>query len=665
LAKKAIAHIEVGDGQDKIYPYHQIHIAQKLFGHHEFEIHVPIQAIEGGGGNVLNQSKDLIGKSIKINIESEQFTGGQSHLFVGIITQLGFARFHGSDSDIILKGKSPTILLDEGLHSRTFTDMSPGDVAGKVLQDYPSNLLTHSESPVHTDAIPYLVQYQETNYHFLARLADRYGEWFFYNGEELIFGKPELGDTIPLQLGRDLFSFDLGMNMVPINHTYHAYQYNNNETLQSPGTDASVSNIDGNYGQHTFQESENLFSPTPLTQALHEFPTKADLDKYMGTRRDQLASEMVRLHGTSENMSIGMGKVIKIAGNRTENQLDGVEEYGEFMITTITHRIQGNGNYQNAFEAIPVEATVPPINPRVRIPLIQPQPAVVTENHDPDGLGRVKVKFYWQNAPETTPWIRALSTAGGASGGFFVIPEIDDEVMIGFEHNHPDKPFVMGSMYHGKAKPGGGWQDQDNNIKAIKTKSGNEIQIIDTPGSEEIKISTGDGKNLLSLTMAGGGTINFNSGTEMSEASTTINISASDTLNIDANDININAGNNLAITVGADTTIDTGSNTTMTSGSNIDASAGSNLSTSSGSNTSMSAGANFAAEGGANLNLKAGANFAAEGGANADVQAGAAASLKGKATTVEGSATAKVSGATTNIEGQAMVEVKAAVVKLN
>ena len=91
MAKKAIAHIEVGDGQDKIYPYHQIHIAQKLFGHHEFEIHVPIQAIEGGGGNVLNQSKDLIGKSIKINIESEQFTGGQSHLFVGIITQLGFA----------------------------------------------------------------------------------------------------------------------------------------------------------------------------------------------------------------------------------------------------------------------------------------------------------------------------------------------------------------------------------------------------------------------------------------------------------------------------------------------------------------------------------------------------------------------------------------------
>ena len=369
MAKKAIAQIEVDGGASAIFPYRQVYISQSLFGHHEFEIHVPIQALEGSSGNILNKSKDLIGKAIKISISSEQLIETVTHeLFNGLITHLGFSRDHGSDSDIIIKGKSPSILFDDGLHSRSFTEMTLGDIANQILNEYPSNLAPADVATAHSEVLPYTVQYQESNFQFLSRLADRFGEWFFFNGTEVLFGQPSEEDPILLQLGKDLHSFDLGMQMIPINYNVHAYQYETNEVFESAGGDASISTLDPTYGQLVFDGSENLFSATPLTQAMHIFQSQAELDTYMEHKRGQHASEMVVLHGSSENLSVGMGKHIEILGNKSENKLEGLENYGKFNVVRVTHRIDGNGNYQNVFEAIPAEATVPPPNPKVRTP---------------------------------------------------------------------------------------------------------------------------------------------------------------------------------------------------------------------------------------------------------------------------------------------------------
>ncbi|MEM6628748.1 MAG: contractile injection system protein, VgrG/Pvc8 family [Bacteroidota bacterium] len=548
MAKKAIAQIEIDGGASAIFPYRQVYISQRLFGHHEFEVHVPIQALEGTAGNILNKSKELIGKAIKISINSEQFLDASTHEFNGLVTHLGFSRDHGSDSDIILKGKSPTLLLDEGLHCRSFTEMSLADIVNSVLGEYPSNLLPFQVDPIFGEIIPFTVQYQESNFHFLARLAERYGEWFYFNGMELLFGRPPEEEAIPLQLGKDLHSFDLGMQMIPVNYNFHSYQYSTNEVLESAAADASVSTLDSTYGKLVFEESESLFSATPLTQAIYNFENQAELDAFMKSKRSQHASQMVVLNGSSENMSLGMGKHTEIFGNKSENKLEGLENYGEFNIIRITHRVDGNGNYQNVFEAIPAEASIPPSNPGVSIPHVQVQPAKVVENHDPDALGRVKVQLYWQKGGETTPWIRALSTAGGASGGYFVIPEIEDEVLVGFEYNHPDRPFIMGSVYHGKAKPGDSWQDGDNNIKAIKTKSGNEIILLDEGGNETIKILNKGGENSITLTMGDGGAINIVSKNKISISCKEMSINAEDKIDISTKEMNINASDSFKLT---------------------------------------------------------------------------------------------------------------------
>ena len=105
------------------------------------------------------------------------------------------------------------------------------------------------------------------------------------------------------------------------------------------------------------------------------------------------------------------------------------------------------------------------------------QSAVVSSNADPEGLGRVKVNFHWNSQLES-PWLRVVSPHGGGEKGFYFVPEVGEEVQVGFEQGNAERPFVMGSLYHGKAKPSS-WKTDANNIKAIRTRSGNQVVMND------------------------------------------------------------------------------------------------------------------------------------------------------------------------------------------
>ncbi len=99
---------------------------------------------------------------------------------------------------------------------------------------------------------------------------------------------------------------------------------------------------------------------------------------------------------------------------------------------------------------------------------IEAQSAIVTDNHDPKGLGRIRVKFHWMTDGEKSPWLRVTSLYGGDGKGMFFIPEIGEEVMVGFEGNSPTKPYIIGTVYNGKAKTN--FSNQDNDVKVLQTK---------------------------------------------------------------------------------------------------------------------------------------------------------------------------------------------------
>lgn len=142
---------------------------------------------------------------------------------------------------------------------------------------------------------------------------------------------------------------------------------------------------------------------------------------------------------------------------------------------------------------------------------------VVTDNKDPRGWGRVKLKFPWLSEAETSPWARIATPMAGKGRGFYFLPEVNDEVLVAFEHGEISTPYVLGSLWNGQEKPPGfdgsnvldpqasePSQDQANNLdrRAIVSRSGLTVLLDDTKGKEQICIQDKAGKNMVQIDAA-------------------------------------------------------------------------------------------------------------------------------------------------------------------
>lgn len=126
---------------------------------------------------------------------------------------------------------------------------------------------------------------------------------------------------------------------------------------------------------------------------------------------------------------------------------------------------------------------------------------VVTNNQDPEGLGRVKVKFSWLSEGEESYWARVATPMAGNQRGFYFLPEVEDEVLVAFEHGDARFPYVLGSLWNGKDKPP--VNDEANNIRAIKSRSGHIVRLDDSDGAEKIEIIDKSGNNKIVINTAG------------------------------------------------------------------------------------------------------------------------------------------------------------------
>jgi uncharacterized protein involved in type VI secretion and phage assembly len=124
--------------------------------------------------------------------------------------------------------------------------------------------------------------------------------------------------------------------------------------------------------------------------------------------------------------------------------------------------------------------------------------AMVTNLNDPDDLGRVKVKYAWLGEIESD-WVRIAAPMGGAERGFFYLPEVNDEVLLAFEHGDVHRPYIVGVLWSNTDKPplpnaeatAGGKVNQ----RIIKSRSGHVIVLDDTDGTEQIIIRDKTEKN--------------------------------------------------------------------------------------------------------------------------------------------------------------------------
>lgn len=127
--------------------------------------------------------------------------------------------------------------------------------------------------------------------------------------------------------------------------------------------------------------------------------------------------------------------------------------------------------------------------------------AVVTNVEDPEKLHRVKVKFPWLSDDEESEWARVATPMAGKERGLYLLPEVDDEVLVAFEHGDARFPYVVGSLWNKNATPPPE-STQPNDKRSLTSRSGHVIRLDDKEGEEKIEIVDKSKKNSIVFSTA-------------------------------------------------------------------------------------------------------------------------------------------------------------------
>ncbi|WP_437723769.1 type VI secretion system Vgr family protein [Sorangium sp. So ce861] len=383
---------------------------------------------------------------------------------------------------------------------------------GKTAPQIIEAVIGEAEIEEHTLALSgsyaareYCVQYRESDWDFINRLMEEEGIFYYFehgaDATKLVIadspsvhnpidGNPSLKlrrDTGALAIDEHINSLHYGEELRPGKITMRDYNFKTPKlSLEASSAaeaeaDLELYDYPGNYGE----------------PGLGGQLTKRRLEAIQAPRKSgEGQSNCARLTpGCKFTLDDSVGEVLRE---------DLAQEY---LITRVEHeghdpRMLGEGDapgYRNRFSVVP--ATVPfrpvPRTPRPRIYGVQT--AVVTgaagEEIHTDEHGRIKVQFFWDREGKqdehSSCWIRVSQTWAGASWGAVFLPRVGHEVVVDFLEGNPDRPLVVGSVYHGTNVPPYALP-ADKTKSAIKSNSSaggngsNELRFEDKKGSEEI-----------------------------------------------------------------------------------------------------------------------------------------------------------------------------------
>lgn len=466
-----------------------LHLRQGFNRHHTFTVVVNYLSPNNTFQQTPEKFIGYIGETASISFVHRQT--GESYDFEGIITQVEMVGSMGETGGVAIHGTSPTILYENNRTLDSWMDQSLSTIIKEATQEYGKvNLVSN---PKYAAPIPYMAQYNESVFDFMNRLSALYGEWFYYDGTKVYFGKPDRDNTEKIVYDMDLEEVRLVANLVPGKSARYDYvaQENKQHNADTPAKPDGMNDLQS----IAHSCSEKAYTAKTTSAADPHVTDKAELDEQMRIIKNASGANLLNIKGIGKTCRIRIGEIIDVSfPDRMK-----LPPLGKFRIVGIEHEVRRDGHYSNSFVGVP-DGTVHIPVPDVKRPLALPELATVKENNDDKGQGRVKVAFDWQKNGKTTNWIRVQTPNAGVSGavpknrGWVFVPEIGDQVMVSYEHGNPDRPYVTGSVFHSGSGKGG---DKDNKVKSIITRSGNAIVFDDETGS--IVITDQTGKQLIML----------------------------------------------------------------------------------------------------------------------------------------------------------------------
>ncbi|MGN8059999.1 type VI secretion system Vgr family protein [Pedobacter sp. 22163] len=556
MEKKLIAEINI---EGKEITHFASFVLQQAFNeHHYFELRFNHDQMGAPGLISLDDSRDFVGKTLTASF-GHSAEGMQN--FVGLVSKVELSQSHGYHGVLIVSGYSPTILIDRGPDLGSYLDKDLNEIVKLATKDTPANDLKVVANAARNTSIDYIIQYRESDFAFLNRLSAEYHEWLFYDGKQLNFGKPNVQKDISLFYGRDVQEMQYAMEIAPIKNKRFSYNPKQNEMLLSEST----GKVDGTPDlSHAVKASNLTFSKTFNQPSLIRVDNNNDIKNLVENEEKANTSELLKVSARGDNAGLSIGSIAEITMSIRKELAFTSESLGKFLITSITHHIDENGKYHNTFEG-KVSTTERLLVKNFEKPQPDMQLADVIDNNDPQGQGRIKVKFKWECLTnDVTEWLRVVTPSAGVGDrgnnrGYFAIPEIDDQVMIAFEEGNIARPVVMGSVYHSSSVDSSPLIQ--NHLKSIITRSGHLIEFDDNQDTQGIKI-TDIHSNIIHIDTKGNN----------------ITITALENMTLNCKNMQINVEENMDVKVGKDQASSIGNNQTTSVNKDINTTAGNNYS---------------------------------------------------------------------------------------
>lgn len=478
-------------------------------------------------------------------------------VFNGEITSIDSHFTERTQAPIVVRCYDDSQRLHRGRFNRSFLNMTDSDIVRKIASENGVELgIIDPSGPPHE----YLFQQNQSNMAFLRQRAELIGFELFFKDNQLHFRKPVPGEVLQLEWLREIHSFRARVTSTEQVREVEVrgWDYMQKRPIVSKATVANVvTKTDSGQGR---DHSGSFDSMPPPRMIVVDKPTFSEREASAIAQSvcNELGGQYVTADAKAEgNPDVRPGQVI--------NLQDLGPHTGEYYVTEARH-IYSERIYTTEFSVRGLRSgdLLSTLSPQNRLlPGQTTLVGIVTDNEDPKSIGRVKVKFPTLTEEHASYWARVVNIGGGFNRGFDCLPEIDDEVLVCFEHGDIRRPYILGGVWNGMDKPPNPVSKDVRagkvRLRTFQTRTGHKLQFVEedldtkagvyleTTGGH--KISCNDSERFLEIHTTGGHIMRLDDGKREIKVTTsgghsftmddtapniTINIESVGTMNISA-----------------------------------------------------------------------------------------------------------------------------------
>jgi phage protein D/phage baseplate assembly protein gpV len=396
-------------------------------------------------GDQVDSHPLQLGKDIEIKTGATG-EGATTRIFKGQIAAVE-PEFGAQGVVIAIRAYDKAHKLNRQRKTRTFQQMSASDMVKKIAGESGLTPKVTSTSVVHE----FFQQSNETDWDFAWRLALMHDYEVVVNDTTLEFRPANQGGgaAVTLTYTQEMLSFRPRMSGVQQPKTVNIRAWDPKAKQVITGS-ASSGVTTSKAGVQRSKVSNDLGGGTTAI-ADRVANNNGEANALAKSTLDRMSDAFYEADGVAHgNPKIKAGGKLQVAGV-------GKQFSGTYTVTSSTHVYRGATGYQTLFQISGrssrtlLELMRPPRERDWSASLVV---GVVTNNNDPEQMGRVRVKYPSLSDSEESGWARIATPSAGKARGLLMLPQPDEEVIIGFEHGDTRRPIIVGSVFNGKDKPG-------------------------------------------------------------------------------------------------------------------------------------------------------------------------------------------------------------------